>query len=109
MKLITKEIAAKLSKNIGNAEVDKPYLKLFNPCGAATWLISEYDEGTGLLFGLCDLGMGYPELGYVSLEEIKSVKVPFGLGIERDIHFDPSKTLAGYADDAKLAGHINAS
>ena len=109
MKLITKEIAAKLSKNIGDANVDMPYLKLFNPCGAATWLISEYDEDTGLLFGLCDLGMGYPELGYVSLEEIKSVKVPFGLGIERDIHFDPSKTLAGYADDAKLAGHINAS
>jgi len=109
MKLITKEIAAKLSKNIGNAEVDKPYLKLFNPCGAATWLISEYDEDTGLLFGLCDLGMGDPELGYVSLEKIKSVKVPpFGLGIERDINFNPSKTLAGYADDAKRDGHINA-
>ena len=108
MKLITKEIAEKLSKNIGNAEADKHYLKLFNPCGAATWLISEYDENTGLLFGLCDLGMGYPELGYVSLEEIKSVKVPFGLGIERDIHFDPSKTLAAYADDARRDGHISA-
>ena len=45
MKLITKEIAEKLSKNIGNAEADKPYLKLFNPCGAATWLISEYEVG----------------------------------------------------------------
>ena len=108
MKLVTKEITAKLSKNVGNAEVDKPYLKLFNPCGAATWLISEYDENTGLLFGLCDLGFGYPELGYISLEEIKSVKVPFGLGIERDIHFDPSKTLAAYADDARRDGHISA-
>jgi hypothetical protein len=109
MKLITKEIAAKLSKNIGDANVDMPYLKLFNPMGAATWLISEYDEETGNLFGLCDLGMGFPELGSVSLHELESITLPMGLTIERDIFFEPSKTLAGYADDAKLAGHINAS
>ena len=109
MKLITKEIAAKLSKNIGDANVDMPYLKLFSPVGAATWLISEYDEETGNLFGLCDLGMGFPELGSVSLHELESITLPMGLGIERDIFFEPTKTLAGYAHDAKLAGHINAS
>ena len=109
MKLITKEIAAKLSKNIGDANVDMPYLKLFNPMGAATWLISEYDEETGNLFGLCDLGMGFPELGSVSLHELESITLPMGLTIERDKFFEPSKTLAGYAHDAKLAGHINAS
>ena len=109
MKLITKEIAAKLSKNIGDANVVMPYLKLFSPVGAATWLISEYDEETGNLFGLCDLGMGFPELGSVSLHELESITLPMGLTIERYKFFEPSKTLAGYAHDAKLAGHINAS
>ena len=109
MKLITKEIAAKLSKNIGDANVDMPYLKLFNPMGAATWLISEYDEETGNLFGLCDLGMGFPELGSVSLHELESITLPMGLTIERDIFFEPSKTLASYASAAKEAGYINTS
>ena len=109
MKLITKEIALKLSKNIGDANVDMPYLKLFSPVGAATWLISEIDDDEDTMFGLCDLGMGFPELGSVSLHELESITLPMGLGIERDIFFEPSKTLAGYADDAKLAGHINAS
>jgi len=109
MKLITKEIAAKLSKNIGDANVDMPYLKLFSPVGAATWLISEYDEETGNLFGLCDLGMGFPELGSVSLHELESITLPMGLTIERDIFFEPSKTLAGYASAAKEAGYINTS
>jgi len=95
VKLITKEIANKLAKNVGDANVDKPWLKLFNPCGVGTWLISEYDESTGLMFGLCDLG--YPELGYVSLEEIEAVKLPFGLKIERDTSWNPDKTLAEYA------------
>ncbi len=107
MELITKEIKAKLSKNIGNAKIDKPYLKLFNPCGSATWLISEYKENTGLLFGLCDLGMGFPELGYVSLEEIMAITLPLGLKIERDIYFKPAKTLQEYANDARVIGHIN--
>jgi len=29
------------------------------------------------------------EWGYFSLSELQSVKGPFGLGIERDLHFDP--------------------
>jgi hypothetical protein len=104
MKLITKDIKNKLSRNVGNADVDKPYLKLFNPAGIGTWLISEYNEDTGIMFGLCDLG--YPELGYVSLEEIESVKLPFGLKIERDMYFEPTKTLKEYASNAKRIGSI---
>jgi len=100
MKLITKAIAAKLAK-----KSDKPALKLFSPVGAATWLISEIDENR-IMFGLCDLGHGSPELGYVSLDEIESVRLPFGLKIERDLHFTPDKTLAEYADEARSAGRI---
>jgi len=105
MKLLTKEILKKLYKNKGK-DSDKPYLKLFNPAGPATWLISEYDAENRIMFGLCDLGMGFPELGYVSLDEIKNVKLPFGLKIERDMHFEPTKTLAEYAQEARNNGKI---
>ena len=100
MKLITDEIKAKLASNKGDANVDKPYLKLFNPAGSGTWLITEIvDEDT--LFGLCDLGMGFPELGYVSLQELESVTLPFGLKIERDMYFTPDKTLSEYVELAR--------
>ncbi len=31
-------------------------------------------------FGLCDLGMGMPELGWVSLQELATVRGKLGLG-----------------------------
>lgn len=97
MMLITKEIARKLPALYANdgkpAEEVKVPLKLFNPCGAATWYITEMDPESGLMFGWCDLGMGCPELGYVSLDEIKSVRLPFGLSIERDAWWDGNTTL----------------
>lgn len=84
----------------------KPVLKLFNPCGAATWLLTELDEDGDTAFGLCDLGQQCPELGYVSLEELASVTLPFGLYIERDIHFRAHKTLSEYAAKARELGRI---
>ena len=56
--------------------------------GAQSWQIvegSEQVDGDWLLFGLCDLGFGSPEWGYVSLSQLESIQVPLGLGIERDI------------------------
>ena len=97
MKLITKEIANKLAKNVGDATVDKPWLKLFNPAGVGTWLITEYDEKTGDMFGLCDLG--FPELGYVNLKELEDLDLPFGLKIERDVWWEPEKVLAEYVKE----------
>ena len=101
MKLITKEIKNKLAKNVGDANVDKPWLKLFNPAGIGTWLITEYDEDTERMFGLCDLG--YPELGYVNLKELEDLDLPFGMKIERDAWWNPEKTLIEYYNDARGA------
>jgi hypothetical protein len=86
----------------------RPVLKLFNPCGAATWLLTEFlpDEDGELAFGLCDVGHGSPELGYVSLEELASVRLPYGLYIERDIHFNAKKPLSEYAAEARRLGRI---
>lgn len=102
MKLLTKEIKQKLANNVGDGNVDKPYLKLFNPTGIGTWLISEYDEETGQMFGLCDLG--HPELGYVNLKEIEEVELPWGLKIERDMHFEPDMTLMEYYEKSRNGG-----
>ncbi len=83
-----------------------PVLKLFNPVGAATWLATELDSDDDTLFGLADLGFGCPELGYFSLSEIASVRLPFGLGIERDIGFETPHPLSVWADAARRTGSI---
>lgn len=89
-------------------EIDfKPVCKLFNPIGAATWLLTECDDD-GLAFGLCDLGFGSPELGYVSLQEIAEVRLPGGLTIEEDLFFEAEMTLSKYAEDARTLGRIKA-
>lgn len=87
----------------------KPVVKLFDPCGAATWLLTELDpEDDDLAFGLCDLGAGFPELGSVRISELESHKGPLGIGIERDEHFQADKTLSEYAEAARAAGRIEA-
>ena len=84
-------------------------VKLFCPWGASTWLLTELDpEDPEIAFGLCDLGMGSPETGRVSLTELTAVHGPGGLGIERDIHFEPVKTLSAYMQGARSTGQIMA-
>ncbi|ARP67129.1 MULTISPECIES: DUF2958 domain-containing protein [Mesorhizobium] len=108
MILITDELRLLLLAN-GAAETEAdhvPVVKLFNPLGAATWLLSELDADGDTLFGLCDLGLGFPELGSVSLAELQTVKGPLGLGIERDLYFKARFPLSVYAEAARLCGHI---
>lgn len=86
-----------------------PVVKLFTPDGSATWLLSESDpDDPDRLFGLCDLGFGYPELGYVSLAEITELRGKLGLPVERDQHFVADKPLSAYVDEAHAAGRITA-
>ena len=86
----------------------RPVVKLFNPCGSQTWLITEIEPGTNYAFGLCDMGMGSPELGYVSIDELAALKLPFNMGIERDIHFEANMTISEYAEQARYTGSIAA-
>ncbi|RYD59956.1 MAG: DUF2958 domain-containing protein [Sphingomonadales bacterium] len=83
-----------------------PVVRLFNPLGPATWLASELDADDDTLFGLADLGFGFPELGVFSLSEIADVRLPFGLRIERDLGFRTDRTLSQWADMARRAGSI---
>jgi hypothetical protein len=112
MDLMPDDIRQRLLAN-GAAEVETdhlPVVKFFNPTGAATWLITEMmPDEPDILFGLCDLGMGCPELGYVSLAELESVRSRLGLGIERDLYFTARFPLSVYARAAHVAGGITES
>lgn len=106
--LLTKVLERRLIQNFMlNADREaqhdfKPVVKFFGGT-SATWLITEYNPDTGLFFGLCDLGLGEPELGYVSRAELETTKFPpFGLHAERDRWWEPKMTLSEYAQDALL-------
>lgn len=100
MKLLTKEITKKLIANFRTDDA-VPVVKFFTPDANCTWLITEIDpEDMNTMFGLCDLGFGTPEMGYVTLEEIKAVRGPMGLAIERDKWFTGEKTLTEYWTEA---------
>ena len=111
-KLITDAQRAQLLANgrwtIEDEDYDPlPVVKLFTPDAGATWLLTEIDPGDeDRAFGLCDLGQGFPELGYVSLAELQSVRGRMGLPIERDLHFTAEKAISAYAREARLAERI---
>lgn len=84
MKLLTKAIHEKLLENGKkqdavrgtDEEIDfQPVVKLFTPDANCTWLLTEIDlDNPDIAFGLCDLGMGYPELGNVSISELSQLR-----------------------------------
>lgn len=106
--LLTIEDRVRLFANALADERDHfPVVKLFTPDAGATWLLSECDpDEPDRLFGLCDLGLNCPELGYVSLTEIMEVRGRLGLPVERDLHFVADKPLSAYTDDARAKGRI---
>lgn len=108
MILLTDELRAQLLVNGRQRDVDHvPVVKFFNPFGAGVWLATELDEDGDILFGLADIG--YPELGSFSLEELSSLRLPFGMGIERDILFTGDFPISIWAEAAREAGSIRAA
>jgi hypothetical protein len=105
MHLLTEKQLQELTKNglPKNRSKDHfPIAKLFTPDAGATWLLTELDcKDTSIAFGLCDLGFGFPELGYVSLEELHEVRGPLGLPIEQDKYFEAKFPLSVYAEAAR--------
>ncbi len=110
MMLITKAIANRLVKadqaflaSDDAATTDEIAVKFFCPWGAATWWVvsgtplnaingePDYDTPTPAdwhLYGFADLGDPEgAELGYVLLSQLREIKGPWGLRIERDRHY----------------------
>ncbi len=92
MKLMTKELEKQFAK-VGRQEgVGDPTVvaHFFNPVGRGDWWATEYDPETREFFGYVSIfGDHCDEWGYFSLDELESVKGPLGLGIERDLYFEP--------------------
>ena len=92
MKLLTKEIERKLEKrplySTDGQKTKEVIVKFFNPCGAGRWFVCEgerQEDGDWLFFGLVELLE--KEWGYFTLSELQNLKLPFGMGIERDLHY----------------------
>jgi hypothetical protein len=86
-----------------------PVVKLFTPDAGATWLLTSIDpDDHDVAHGLCDLGLGHPEIGPVRLTELAEVRGMLHLPIEQDLHFHPDMRLSAYARIAIRAGRIQA-
>lgn len=101
MKLLTKELTAKLTK-AGYANMN-PICKLFTPWGRATWLITGMEEG--ILYGWADLGMGCVEHGSIAtVEEMEAIRGPLNMKIERDLYWSPPTDEVEYWKLESLMG-----
>ena len=97
MKLLTKEVEKKFTDNPLYSHDEKLpqdvaiLAKFFAPSGRYTFYVTEANqEGDDyLMFGFCasPLGSDCDELGYVTLSELQAIKLPYGLGIERDRNY----------------------
>ncbi|WP_375160795.1 DUF2958 domain-containing protein [Bradyrhizobium sp. RDT46] len=108
MILLTDDLRERLLANGLERGADYvPVVKFFNPLGEGVWLATELDADGDTLFGLADLG--HPELGSFSLEELISIVLPFGMGIERDTLFTGDFPISVWAEAARQAGSIRAA
>lgn len=91
MKLLTKEILKKATKQWDpekSFEDKQVIAKFFNPNGAGTWYLIEIaPEDHDYCYGIVELHE--IELGYFSIKELTEFRGRMGLGIERDLWFDP--------------------
>ena len=86
--MMTKKLASQIPKLYSQEEVSDPTVvaHYFTPYGRGDWFVIEWD-GEDLMYGLADLG--YPELGYFSLNELESAyrgRLPL---VERDLYWTP--------------------
>lgn len=102
MKLLTKELEKKMPGYRGQERIDNPndpvvYAVFFHPLSSWYWFVTEYNSERKEFFGfVCG---NENEFGYFSLKELESVSV-MGLGIERDLYFEP-KRLSKVIEDYK--------
>jgi hypothetical protein len=98
-------LMARLHEERGEHFDPHPVVKLYVPGMRATWLLSSIDPRTpAIAFGLADLG--FPEMGYISLDELEGLRVGGELSVRQERGFHPVKPLSEYARDARRAGHI---
>jgi len=98
MKLFTKAITAAAQKQYAlgsDLKKQKIVAKFFDPTGSWTWYVMNQDPNDpDYLWGIVQ---GFEvEIGSFSLSELQSIRGRFGLGIERDLHFQPRPAAEVY-------------
>ena len=92
MKLLTNDLIAKIPGLYETEEIELEdrviHVKFFTPWSNWTWYVIEFD-GVNQCFGYVK-GLD-SEFGYFSLKELSEVEGPFGLKVERDKFFEPTK------------------
>jgi hypothetical protein len=89
--LFPDDVKATLPKLYSQEKEKDPivHVKFFCPWNQWTWYFTEGEQqGEDFIFFGYVVGLER-EWGYTSLNELSSVTGPFGLKIERDIHFTP--------------------
>lgn len=84
--LLTQELLTRF-KEVGRQDVQNPLViaKFFAPWNSWAWYAFSYNEETGTFFGL--IKGSYKELGYFAIEDLRGVRGPNGLRVERDLYF----------------------
>src|SRR5438128_12609578 len=105
MPLITDEQRAQMlghgaARARGETVDPQPVVKLHTLDAGAVWLLTDLDADGDRAYGLCDSGIGAPELGHVSLAALEGMRGPRGIRVVADPHFRPKQALSAYASDA---------
>ena len=91
MKLMTKAIQEQAEKqyDLGSDMEQMVVAKFFDAMGSWKWFLMNKDKDDDYCWGIVK---GFEvEMGSFSIDELESIKLPFGLGIERDTLFEPMK------------------
>ena len=88
---MTKAIKEQAEKqyDLGSDMEQKVVAKYFNPAGKGTWYLMNTEPKSDYAWGIVNLFD--IEMGSFTISELESIKLPFGLGIERDTLFEPMK------------------
>tara|TARA_B100001250_G_C19387689_1_gene609128 strand:- start:204 stop:512 length:309 start_codon:yes stop_codon:yes gene_type:complete len=88
---MTKAIKKQAEKQyeLGSDMNQKVVAKYFNPAGKGTWYLMNTEPNSDYAWGIVDLFA--VEMGSFRISELESINLPFGLGIERDLMFEPIK------------------
>lgn len=83
-----------------------PVVKLYTPDAGAVWLLTELAADGDLAYGICDAGLGTPELGHVQLSALEKMRGPRGLSVAADAHFVARQPLSAYYRQALRDGSV---
>ena len=92
---MTKALEKRFAKVGRQEKVEDPIIiaKFFNPTGRGNWFATEYNPKDKIFFGYVSLFGDYcDEWGSFSLSELEDYKGQLGLGIERDLGFEETKS-----------------